>query len=595
MWKPTIKKNKKMKLVRFNLWMGILVLMIVTSCRDNTFEGEKGDKMFQEPEVLVESSIKGRIVDENDQPLQDVLVNIKGENQFTDENGFFLYSDKEFNRNGTYITAEKNGYFLGAKVVNPSLSSTSFTQITLLTMDLTGTFNSTSGGTITTADGAEVVFTSDAIVDNNGNSYTGPVDVFVKWINPESQTIASEMPGDLRAIDSDEENVQLATYGMLAVELRGSTGAELNLADGKTAELTFPLPANLAGIAPSSIPLWSFNEDTGYWEEEGRAELQDGKYVGDVSHFSFWNCDAPFPLVIVSGNVQNNSGSDMVYLWIEVTVEGIGTRYGYLDSEGNFSGKMPKNEVLNFVVKDNCGDEIYNGEFGPFTEDTDVGTIVVDAGVVVSTFEGRLINCDGDAVTNGYAHISLNNYSINSEVNDQGEFELTTILCEDVEAEVRGFDLDAFLQSDPISVSAPGSIDFGDIEVCDEITEFIKVTIVDPASETIIISDLFSSYDGTYYFGTTTEDSTYIDINVNVLPGETGNFEVQTVNFYSFENPNGGNGIWANCNGDCNGTADITINEGVGGRVKGSTTLVFDGTTGQSSEVTFTVEWDLTN
>ena len=577
--------------MRFNVWMGILLLMIVTSCREDITDGTKGPKDFQEPVVLVESSIKGRIVDEDNAPLQDVLVNVGGENQFTDENGFFNYPSGDFNKNGTYITAEKNGYFLGAKVVNPSLDQTSFTQIKLLAMDLTGTFNTSAGGTITTTDGAQVIFTENAIVDKSGNSYSGPVDVFVKWIDPSSNDIAAEMPGDLRAIDSDEDAVQLATYGMLAVELRSSAGAELNLADGKTAELTFPLPNELKEAAPSTIPLWSFNEDTGYWEEEGTATLQDGKYVGDVSHFSFWNCDAPFPLVVLSGNVQDANGNDLVYLQLTITVDGIGTRYGYINGDGNFIGKVPKNEVLNLAIMDYCDNVIFENAYGPYTEDTDIGTITI-ASISATTFTGRLVTCDGSAVTNGYAHINIGGQAFQETVNENGEFTLAPVLCEIVDATVRGYDLDEFLQSDPITITTSGDQDLGDITVCEDITEFIKITIVDPAYEELILTDLFASFDnGSLFLGTTTEDSTYINVSIDVLELETGTHNVNNADFFTFA---AGTTTFASCNNGCDGaTADISINEGAGGRVKGITELVLE-INGPGSTIDVTVEWDLT-
>ena len=87
---------------------------------------------------------------------------------------------------------------------------------------------------------------------------------------------------------------------MMAVELQGASGESLNIAEGSTATLTFPIPQEILGNAPAEIPLWSFNENLGLWVEESVASLQGSNYVGEVSHFSFWNCDAPFELVELS-------------------------------------------------------------------------------------------------------------------------------------------------------------------------------------------------------------------------------------------------------------------------------------------------------
>ncbi len=583
-----------MKLLRSNIWMGILILMIFSSCRDNFIDTSVGDKMFDDPVVLVETSINGRIIGEDNAPLQDVLVDVEGETTFTDENGFFTV-EGEFNKNGSYIKASKNGYFIGAKVVNPHVGTITFTQIKLLTMELTGTIQSSTGGSVTTSDNASVVFPANSIADQSGNAYNGPVDVFVKWIDPSSDQIDSEMPGDLRAINSDDEGVQLATYGMVAVELRGSAGQELNMADNTEAELTFPLPSEYQGIAPSSIPLWSFNEDTGYWEEEGTATLQDGSYVGQVSHFSFWNCDAPFPLVVVSGTVETENGTPAGFVQLEITVDGIGTRYGYTDSEGNFSGKMPKNQVLNIVAKDYCGEVLFEGNYGPYTEDTDIGTITIPA-INTTTISGNLVNCAGSAVTNGYAFIEYDYFAYNMPIDDQGAFMSELFLCQSVDAIVKGYDLDEFKVSEPIEVTTTGTVDLGTIEVCDEITEFIKITVEDPADEIVLFEWLYGGFNpsGQYFIGSEGQDSTFVQLNLELDELQTGTVNIESIDFFSFElsNPNGS---FFFCNSGCDGaTADVTINEGTGGRVKGITELVTVSAQGGTDEVQITIEWDLT-
>ncbi len=583
------QKIEKMKFTRFNLWMGILALIFLSSCRENIVGDGDSNSTTNEPVVLVETEISGRVISEAGAPLQDVLVEIEGESVFTDQNGFFSFQG-DYNQNGTYIKATRNGFFLGAKVVNPNVGTRSFTQIELLSMDLTGSFASSAGGEITTSDGAAVNFTANSIVDANGNAYSGTVDVFVKWIDPSNPQIDDEMPGDLRAIDSDEANVQLATYGMLAVELRGNAGQELNLADNQEADITIPLPAELVGNAPSSIPLWSFNEDTGYWEEEGSAELVGGSYVGSVPHFSFWNCDAPFDLVTVTGTVESSNGQPLNFLKVRVAVDGIGCRYGYLDSDGNFGGKMPKNQILNIAIIDHCGNVIFEQDFGPYTEDTDIGTISVP-GVSTSSISGRLVNCLGNAVTNGYVIIEFDNFSINLNVNELGEFESTNFFCSTGDVVLRGFDLDEILTSDPIMASVPGNTDVGDIEVCDVITEFIKVTVADPFGETFFFTNLSSGYDGDYYFVGAEQDSSFISFGLSLPPGVTGPAEVLNIQFFVFDNSNP-NGLGAACDGGCNGAmADITINNVAEGRVQGSLTAELIGQGTPSFDVT--IEWDL--
>ena len=82
--------------------MGILALIFLSSCRENIVGDGDSNSTTNEPVVLVETEISGRVISEAGAPLQDVLVEIEGESVFTDQNGFFSFQG-DYNQNGTYI------------------------------------------------------------------------------------------------------------------------------------------------------------------------------------------------------------------------------------------------------------------------------------------------------------------------------------------------------------------------------------------------------------------------------------------------------------------------------------------------------------
>jgi len=149
--------------------------------------------------------------------------------------------------------------------------------------------------------GAQIEFKANSIVNENGTPYDGPVNVSAHYYDPGDFEIPLTMPGDLRGISKDGLEVQLATFGMMAIEIKDDNQNLLQIAEGQTAKLVFPLEGAFESQAASQIPLWSLDEETGIWIEEGIATLESGSYVAHVEHFSFWNCDEPFPLVEISG------------------------------------------------------------------------------------------------------------------------------------------------------------------------------------------------------------------------------------------------------------------------------------------------------
>ncbi len=130
------------------------------------------------------------------------------------------------------------------------------------------------------------------------------------------------MPGDLRGIGSDGYETALQSFGMMDVEMEDAAGNKLQLAPGQQALLTFTIPDSLQSIAPATIPLWYFNDTTGRWIEQGSAMRQGNTYVGQVGHFTYWNCDAPMGTVNFTVHIADQYGNPIPYHYIQFTLPG---------------------------------------------------------------------------------------------------------------------------------------------------------------------------------------------------------------------------------------------------------------------------------
>lgn len=187
-------------------------------------------------------------------------------------------------------------------------------------------------------------------VDGTGTGYTGKVKSEMVYLDPNNERFAEMMPGgDLVAVRSDNSSAQLVSYGMTDLNMYAENGDKLQLKDGCKAKLTFPIPAGMGENPPASIPLWSFNEKTGLWEEEGSAALQGNVYVGEVAHFSWVNLDYPEKQGIVYGYVKDDTGKVLpgVRLSIGQLLASTVTK-----SDGYYSHEVPANTDFSITVKD---------------------------------------------------------------------------------------------------------------------------------------------------------------------------------------------------------------------------------------------------
>ena len=187
-------------------------------------------------------------------------------------------------------------------------------------------------------------------VDGTGAGYTGKVKSEMVYLDPNNERFSEMMPGgDLAAVRSDNSSAQLVSYGMTDLNMYAENGDKLQLKDGSKAKLTFPIPAGMDKNPPASIPLWSFNEKTGLWEEEGSAALQGNVYVGEVAHFSWVNLDYPEKQGTVYGYVKDDTGK---------ILPGVRLNIGQLltstvtQSNGYYSHIVPANTDFSITVKD---------------------------------------------------------------------------------------------------------------------------------------------------------------------------------------------------------------------------------------------------
>lgn len=452
--------------------------LLAWSCREDSIITEEIE-ITPGPLITLETSLNGLVLDAESNPIENVTVTYRGDNFTTDENGYFKLRDIKAVFDGGMARFSKSGYLDNYKWFFPEQNDIAFLRVIMVKETAIGNLNPSQGGTFTMNGGATVTFPAgDIFQDKSTGEQVNPssVQIYGHWYDPTDNRLAEVMPGDLRGINTEEQLVQLSTYGMVYVEMRDGD-RELQLRDGVEAELSFPLPEPLNQTSSETIKTWSFDEELAYWIEEGTATLVGDRYVTQVSHFSFWNCDAPFPVVHIRGRVINADGRPLPNVKVCITdLSRANTRAGWTSANGIFAGKIPKDEPLEISIKDECGLKIWSSEIGPFSDDVDLGDIEISENTPV-TVTG-VLECNGQPVRNGYALLVQNNGArFITETDQNGNYEITLIGCGLSKISIKGFDEDSNTTSADFTIfeNFGSELDAGIIQVCDELEEFLTV------------------------------------------------------------------------------------------------------------------------
>lgn len=360
--------RRKINSLTFVFMALLMMLMTFASCskiQDLLNEGDDDDDDGGiNPPELVEGrmediALSGIVRDASGTPIEGVSIVSGSSAATTNTDGFFEFDQIQVVSvlNRSVVRFSKAGYFdvvrsmdadddaadgASWEVVMCKKENNDFTSIK--------TYSSSSDQTLQAGE-MKIDMPQDGYkVDGTGVGYTGKVKSEMVYLDPNNERFSEMMPGgDLAAVRSDNSSAQLVSYGMTDLNMYAENGDKLQLKDGSKAKLTFPIPAGMGENPPASIPLWSFNEKTGLWEEEGSAALQGNVYVGEVAHFSWVNLDYPEKQGTVYGYVKDDTGK---------VLPGVRLSIGQLlastvtQSDGYYSHEVPANTDFSITVKD---------------------------------------------------------------------------------------------------------------------------------------------------------------------------------------------------------------------------------------------------
>lgn len=467
-----------------------VAIALIVSCSDNESPSVDipQEIVISHQQDLYVGSISGVVVDENSDPLQGVTVSIGTNDISSDENGYFSLQSIELDAQGTVVTARLDNYWTLTKMVTPSKLQQNHTRMMLRSMAASQSVVASEGGVVNFEEEIQIDFPKNAFVNAAGEAYDGAVKVSSVYLDPDHEDFGMMSPGDFRAFNSQSELQTLVSLGMAGVELRGADNEKLQLGNDKTAVLSIKVPS---GAAETEVPLWHFDESSGYWLEEGVATKVGEYYVGNVSHFSWWNCDIPFTGIRISGTIVSGRDMGVTGLPITMIMTESGRNLGeeYTGNGGFFTGWIPKGETLTMQLTNECGGVFYEATLGPLEEDTVLPPINISTSQNIVEVCGNLVDCDDEAVTDGYLIVRHQSGQITFiPVDGSGDFCSSVNICEATSFDMYGLDLTAQLQGLNTTFDF-GDSPFEDVELraCDQVAELFTYKIND--EEEIVITD----------------------------------------------------------------------------------------------------------
>ena len=302
-----------------------------------------------EPEQA-SSTLSGRVTDINGQVITGAEIIIVGGNTgplLTNNEGVFSV---ELTAATNYVLQFNATSYAPQVLVITSPPSEGTTNVDIVMAEISASYiigeNDTGDITREAADGAAVSFNRADFVDASGQLVTGEFGLDITPVDISQQSTSRAFPGLFAGVaESSSEPVPIASLGTVNFSF-SQNNEPVNLAPGASATITLPLytathPATGETLVLGQIiELWSLDEETGIWLQEGTGEVvfsadspTELALRAEVSHFSWWNCDVA---------VQTAQ--------VEVTVEGSDTGTALITGTADLGGSNWRGDTVNTTI-----------------------------------------------------------------------------------------------------------------------------------------------------------------------------------------------------------------------------------------------------
>jgi hypothetical protein len=394
---------------------------------DGTGNGNNtGDDDDDDDVNTQQTALTGVVRDAMGQPVSGATVQAAGASATTDQNGRFFIADMVA-ADRVSVNVTKPGFAKNSTPIEILDEIENMVLVTLAEVDYESSFDAAAGHTFEIEIGGPTVsLPAGGFVDADGNPYAGTVNVEATfydlesdWSDVEAGNEINATPGDFTAIDANGEFQTLESFGMFQVNLTDPAGNELNLANSAGAPVVLPLQSLTpeAYAVGDTIPMWSYDEVTGRWMEEGVGTVFDNNGVLSVQfeapHFSTWNCDQPLPTHgCVTGTINTGDGQSRAGATVRaVGITYISTTTARTTQNGDFCLEVKNGEQVWLEISYSVNGQMATTRSQPVTIPSGQGTCTQGGGTncvdigeidmeIMTCLSGVVVTSQGQPVAN---------------------------------------------------------------------------------------------------------------------------------------------------------------------------------------------------
>ena len=198
----------------------LLILFLFSNC--NNDDNSNGNGRDVSAESFVENfgnstsrDFMGQVVDKNNLPVSGASIKIGSTTVQTDANGIFIANGASVYEKHAFIKVSKAGFIDGSRSMVPTSGKNSV-RIMLIPSTPTATIAAGSASEVSLPSGTKVNF-DGSFEDENGNAYSGTVQVSLFHLTTSDENLSELMPGSFYAQNESGAEAILETFGAVVM------------------------------------------------------------------------------------------------------------------------------------------------------------------------------------------------------------------------------------------------------------------------------------------------------------------------------------------------------------------------------------------
>lgn len=380
------------------------IVLLFSACKKEIDETNITETI--EPGTTTES-ITFLVQDIDKKPIANANVLIDGKTFQSDANGNVGIKDLVVTKDGLAASAQKTGYFTGFQRI---IQGKQDVKITLAKKENCISFGNSIGfdkNVVNINDKIKIL--PNVFEKSDGTPYTGNVNLCYMRVAKDTAFYDALVSTNFSLSLSSSKPYRTWAFGALMVETTGDNGEVLRLKQGQKIMFKLRIFSPFITLYPDEVATLYLDTVTNTWKEDGKMTKSNIYYDLDITRSNtLWTGNEGVDLVILDGKMvdkENYPVEGLLLNFFNNTSKK--SSYDGTDKNGLFSGFAIVNEniTIKVICSQNSGAQlklVKTINVAAKSQSTNIGTFTIDS---LTVFKGKVVDCNGNPVTNGYVVI----------------------------------------------------------------------------------------------------------------------------------------------------------------------------------------------